>query len=67
MLRALEYVHSKKLVHMDVKVPNLLPHHVKVRFTMTLAFALPCMNFQHIACRNPGLPLRPLLLTELLM
>ena len=41
MLRALAYVHSKELVHMDVKVKNLFPHHVKVSITLTLAFAWP--------------------------
>ena len=53
MLRALEYVHSKELVHMNVKVQNLLPHHVKVSVTLTLAFAWPCVDFEYVACCMP--------------
>ena len=39
MMRALEYVHSKDMVHMDVKVQSLVPHHVKVSITLTYGFA----------------------------
>lgn len=39
MIRALEYVHSKEMVHMDVKVQSLLPHHVKVSITLTHGLA----------------------------
>ena len=34
MLRALEYIHSKKLVHMEAA----LPHHVEMRMTLTCHF-----------------------------
>ena len=37
MLRALEYIHSKILVHMDVKVQTALPHHVEMRMMQTAA------------------------------
>jgi len=49
MLRALEHMHSKKLVHMDVKVQTVLPHHVEVSMTL-LAFAWPCVSVQFVAC-----------------
>jgi len=50
MLRALEHMHSKKLVHMDVKVQTVLPHHVEASMTLTLAFAWPCVSVQFVAC-----------------
>ena len=50
MLRALEHVHSKGLVHMDVKVQNMLSHNVKVSITLTHACAWPCRNSQYVAC-----------------
>ena len=50
MLHALEYIHSKELVHMDVKIQKLLPHHVKLSFRLTLAFAWPEVSLQPISC-----------------
>ena len=50
MLCALEHVHSKGLVHMDVKVQNMLSHNVKLSITLTHAYAWPCRSSQYIAC-----------------
>ena len=38
MLCALEYIHSKRLVHMEVKVQAALPHHVEMRMKLTSHF-----------------------------
>jgi len=43
-------MHSKKLVHMDVKVQTVLPHHVEASMTLTLAFSWPCVSVQFVAC-----------------
>ena len=50
MLHALEHMHSKNLVHMDVKVQLSSSDQVEVSMTLRLAFAWPCVSVHFAAC-----------------